>query len=245
MQKAKTSKGLLSRKHRAASTDTNQKMSRWQKVTPSANIYLSIDELPIGIFWKICVDGDLTRLIKDNSEFGIEDLLKAWEEIGFQYADVMNQGVKPENKQEYTANYFRFKVNMVALAVEALKVNSQSEKVLYALRKLFPNYAFDTTNPEGFNKDVIRAIGTSKNWQVEYMQIEGIISKGEKEKMDKAGKNTLAYYYESLTPLKKYLGMRPDPNIYTVLEYCVDVKAIIQENEALKKAAQKNARNNK
>ncbi len=244
MPKIKALKESLSRKRPTESTDSNQKISRWQKATRSASIYLSIDELPIIIFWKICVSGDLSLLIKDSSNFGIDELLTAWEEIGFQYADVMDQGIKPENKYEFNAVALRFRVNLVAVAIEALKIK-QSEKVISVLQKLFKDLPFDYNDPEGFNRDIIRAIGLSKNWQVEYMQLEGIISKGEGEKMNKAGKNTLAYYYQSLTPLKKYLGMRPDPNIYTVLEYCVDVKALIQENTALKKAAEKNARSHK
>lgn len=244
MPKLKDLKGLSLRKRRAESSDTNQKISRWQKVTRSASIYLSIEELPIIIFWKICVSGDLSLLIKNNSQISYEELLTAWEEIGFQYADVMEQGVKPESKYEFNAVALRFRVNLVAVAIEALKIK-QSEKVAISLQRLFKGLSFDLSDPDGFNRDIIRAIGLSKNWQVEYMQLEGIISKGEREKMNKSGKNTLAYYYQSLTPLKKYLGMRPDPNIYTVLEYCVDVKALIQENTALKKAADKNARNNK
>lgn len=244
MPKIKGLKESLSRKRRAVSSDTKGKTQSSRQDLQKLKLYSSIEDLPLLTFWKICITGNLHLLEKDTEAYPDDVLMQTWEAMGYQYAEAMGQRETGEGKKEWSANILRFKASYVGVCVEALRVN-KSEVVLSCLKKIFPSLAFNVENEEEFNQDMIRAIGMSKNWVVEYMQLENMLNAAEQERLSRAGKNTLEYYYESLTPLKKYMGFHIDPKVYTVLEYCVDVQTLIKENLAKQKAALRNARNNK
>lgn len=195
--------------------------------------YTGVDYLPIKKLYRIFETGDLTLLVKDQSQIdkaNRAELDKIWEQIKEDY-----KGLDPSSKLDrilevsQQLDYLKAKHQMVDLAVYILRMGEPDQEMIDILNEW--NYKVDTENlQQSLDAIEMNAKG---------LQTKIGVKEGQLKKMTESGEDTKTNLNDVLAMISSQLSISLKFNEVTVVEFFAYKKELERKAKAAKEAQAK------
>lgn len=213
-------------------------------VSPSLKYYSSIKELPLNIFWEICIQEDKEqayKLLILQGEPTFSELEEVWYNITLEYADLVSPETKFKVTKAREMEYLKFKVNFIQTSLHLLKsalpyeTTPDQEQLLQdvcdAVRKLVPQVKLDYKQRERLMPLFNTVEAYAKRWMVEISDKMANTSESVQE-------HVKANYTDFKNMLANVILYHKMPHMsehqLTVLDFGIYYKKMIDQIEAQK-----------
>lgn len=247
MQKLTALKKLLSSKRKTSPTSKETPIPT-SEYSPSLKFYSSINDLPLKIFWEICIDESdfkLNRLIISGSPSTFQ-LNEAWSTMTLEYADLMSPETKRKIKEDGKLELLKYKAVFVHSALHLLtsamsydttvEEEAEFQSICDSLTNLFPSIKLDYKKREALIPSFDRIKALANKWTIEINQK---LSRKTKE-VENEVKVQYSHFQGMLNNVILFHKMpHVSANQLTVLEFALYYKAM---NDAIELQNNQNGR---
>lgn len=247
MQKLTALRKYLSFK-RKTSRISKEKTIPTSEDSPSLKFYSSINDLPLKLFWDICLDENETKLQKlvisgSPTDLHLQD---AWSAITLEYADLMSPESKRKVKEDGKLEQLKYKSVFVHSALHLLtsampySTTPEEEEVFQGicdtLTRLFPSIKLDYKKREALLPSFERIKALANKWTIDINQKQSANSK----QVENEVKVQYAHFQSMLNNVILFHKMpHVSASQLTVLEFALYYKAM---NDAIEIQKNQNAR---